>query len=717
MKKKLLKSMRVLLVAAGLCAGANAWGDPITNVNLTFDGTATFTNSAAISYTAGTGEVFSSLSGTVWANSSNTVGGAIENDTKLLRLSNGNITVALNGDAAGNKDIVTIEFDLAYGGAYTSSAYLNTFTIKDIEGNAIVTESYKTGTNTDNKISSSTMGVTQDYIYVKGGSTDFTKAVHFAFTFNYETQKISLTTTCSSATQTSGNFQIDMPAGTKAVGSFYLSNAKTYPDRGLLFDNLVIQTTVGDYSSSKTITYAYEDEEGNDISELLLANGGIAAASPNVNETYTPTYPTTVTSDDYTTDFTYTSGGDAFTVTDDATITLVYTKSAHPTTSVTLQRKTGDDLISSTVMSESYLVGKPITYPVNEYVLYQGKLYSTPAVGDPYYKKTVAAAATLIDSYTATSIENVVYYSEAEDITGMSTSETGNIPRRLSCGKGGYSTENDIVLTSLPAGAYKLTTVIYKNNSGSMTVDFVYGDGDDDKLTFTQSGSTNGSTYSGEFTITETADIKLKAGTSAVNCLDFIFIQKTSETVNFTLGADAGESYKSYVTTTATDFAATGVIAYIATKANTTAGTVTLTTIDQAPANTPVLLKGTKGGTAEIATTTDDVAAIGTNYLVAANGSTSIGASDAKYVLAYNDKWEFRHYNGTLSAGKVYLDLSALGARATTFNFVFDDVAAGISTVQGETNDANGFYNLNGQRVNQAAKGLYIMNGKKVIIK
>ena len=29
----------------------------------------------------------------------------------------------------------------------------------------------------------------------------------------------------------------------------------------------------------------------------------------------------------------------------------------------------------------------------------------------------------------------------------------------------------------------------------------------------------------------------------------------------------------------------------------------------------------------------------------------------------------------------------------------------------------NGVYNLNGQRVNQPTKGLYIVNGRKVVIK
>ena len=266
----------------------------------------------------------------------------------------------------------------------------------------------------------------------------------------------------------------------------------------------------------------------------------------------------------------------------------------------------------------------------------------------------------------------------------------------------------------MPAGTYKLIVGIHHyDNNANVTVHFTLGD---NNIDVNKSATNVSETTTGEYSISADEDLVV-TGIDGCGLLDYVIVQKTSETVDFTLGAEAGDSYKSYVTTDKTDFAATGVTAYIAKAADTTNGTVTLSTIDQAPANTPVLLKGTKGGTAEIATTTDEVAAISTNYLKAADGSTAISSSDAKYVLAYNDKWEFRHYNGTLSAGKVYLDLSELGEAAASLNFIFEDETNGISTVQSEGNTTNAYYNLSGQRVNQPTKGLYIVNGKKVIIK
>lgn len=68
----------------------------------------------------------------------------------------------------------------------------------------------------------------------------------------------------------------------------------------------------------------------------------------------------------------------------------------------------------------------------------------------------------------------------------------------------------------------------------------------------------------------------------------------------------------------------------------------------------------------------------------------------------------------TIPAGKAFLMLGAATARELTI--VFGDETTGISNLNAETG-AEGIYNLNGQRVNAPSKGLYIVNGKKVVKK
>lgn len=200
------------------------------------------------------------------------------------------------------------------------------FKIVDANGTAVVTEKYNVQQGI---MGESTMGVTLDDIYKPSNTPDWSKKVTYTFTFNYETQKIHLTTACSGAKNTSNNFEIDMPLGTAAIASFYIKGDKVAAERGCLFDNLLITTKEGDYASSKTITYAYKDQDDNDITAIVTANGGLTSATPDAGSTYTPEYPASFTDCEWAYDYAYVSGGDAFTVTEDRTITLIYNKTTH----------------------------------------------------------------------------------------------------------------------------------------------------------------------------------------------------------------------------------------------------------------------------------------------------------------------------------------------------------------------------------------------------
>lgn len=70
--------------------------------------------------------------------------------------------------------------------------------------------------------------------------------------------------------------------------------------------------------------------------------------------------------------------------------------------------------------------------------------------------------------------------------------------------------------------------------------------------------------------------------------------------------------------------------------------------------------------------------------------------------------------NSSMKSLRCYFTVPA-GAQARSFTI--DEEATGINAVNGERLMVNGYYNLNGQRVDQPTKGLYIVNGRKVIIK
>ena len=156
-----------------------------------------------------------------------------------------------------------------------------------------------------------------------------------------------------------------------------------------------------------------------------------------------------------------------------------------------------------------------------------------------------------------------------------------------------------------------------------------------------------------------------------------------------------------------------GASAYYATdKGN---GSATANAMTNPAANVPMLIKGDAGKTYSFA-----VAASGTthsdNAFKAGTGSALASTTDGKYNYILNGNAFFAANDKTVAEGKAYLQLSAAASsRALVFA---DDEATGIEAVDNMpfAND-HSVYNLNGQRVNTPQKGLYIVNGRKVVLK
>ncbi|MBO7068165.1 MAG: hypothetical protein J6W52_05745 [Bacteroidaceae bacterium] len=131
----------------------------------------------------------------------------------------------------------------------------------------------------------------------------------------------------------------------------------------------------------------------------------------------------------------------------------------------------------------------------------------------------------------------------------------------------------------------------------------------------------------------------------------------------------------------------------------------------------PVVLKGAAGIYSFVPTT--GATKVEGNVL---QGAAEDIAATGKYILAKPADKPAGFYlanEGTIKAGKAYLELdSETGPLVNAFLFTEDD-ATGISTIEnGElTIDNAAIYNLAGQRISKAQKGIYIVNGKKVAIK
>ena len=153
-------------------------------------------------------------------------------------------------------------------------------------------------------------------------------------------------------------------------------------------------------------------------------------------------------------------------------------------------------------------------------------------------------------------------------------------------------------------------------------------------------------------------------------------------------------------------------------KVSATATEATLTPLTVIRAGEPVVIYKDVDAATEVtftATSADASDVTGNELHVSA---TDVTADGTQYVLAKPDGKEIGFYKAasgtTIAAGKAYL-VSPSGAPCFVFNF--DGSATGIEAVEAAKSFDGAFYNLAGQRVSQPTRGLYIVNGKKVVIK
>lgn len=92
--------------------------------------------------------------------------------------------------------------------------------------------------------------------------------------------------------------------------------------------------------------------------------------------------------------------------------------------------------------------------------------------------------------------------------------------------------------------------------------------------------------------------------------------------------------------------------------------------------------------------------------------TTDIAAGD--YFISDNELYKSTGAT-TIAGTRAYIKAKTAGARLV--NFAIDGVTTGIEGIKAADMENGNVYNLNGQRVVKAQKGLFIINGKKVVVK
>ena len=354
-----------------------------------------------------------------------------------------------------------------------------------------------------------------------------------------------------------------------------------------------------------------------------------------------------------------------------------------------------------------------------------------------------ATTATTAGYYTVgTSAKDVLFFSDFSDYYSVPANQTMKLHFKNYSLKGGYYQNWVAVLTNNK----KRTEVGYseylvlrndnygwgtKYSGGTLTSNFDWGkfmdemDGSDVVMSVARSGAT--------FTVY--ADITASDGTTK-RYEQFVGTCDANEELYFFLTTELGylsiqsletkavtaAGWATYCSPYALDLEhATGLTdAYFVTGGE--GGVLTKTSVKggTVPANTGLLLKADEGAVSMpiVGTSTTDVSA---NKLIGKTAAYNLAANDG-YVLMATGTYNLGFYKNanafTVGANTAYLPANFAGVAGAREFFSLDDDATAISETKSQQPMVNGlFFDLQGRKVAQPQKGLYIVNGKKVVMK
>jgi len=351
-----------------------------------------------------------------------------------------------------------------------------------------------------------------------------------------------------------------------------------------------------------------------------------------------------------------------------------------------------------------------------------GKWYSTAANGSyPSYGVDFTESTTKTVKYSE---EDIAYFFEVNDFTAPNGFVAGAAyPDRFSNGNGARLGAARYAYSEPLEGGIYTITMWGRNQAGSSeaNIQLIARDVDgneSDAVVFGENwaAGAQGAKVVEGVVIPVGSSLEVKNTSDEYNSnleMDYVILVKTGEAPAVTKSVTLGESgLVTFASKNDLDFTGVeGLTAYIAPE-GIAEGKIVLTEAKQVKGGQGMVLVGTANQTYSVPVTVG-VAAPATNYLVGVTEDKDMTDVEA-YILATDGK--FHPVNGgTLKAGKAYLNIAPTAANS--ISVVFGDEATGIETVKSETVLNGDIFNLRGQRVAAPHKGLYIMQGKKVVVK
>ena len=321
--------------------------------------------------------------------------------------------------------------------------------------------------------------------------------------------------------------------------------------------------------------------------------------------------------------------------------------------------------------------------------------------------------------------KDVVFFKEAESVSGNNTQysngATGVVTAQNKRNRG-------IRVGVLKAGKYIFEGAITKNNTRSLVIrEFV--EGTNEEIQASQIFATlSYATQSVEFSLDKETDLIINGAnaydyknnkdtekTNQSEDFDYVVVKASLPATATVSVSDAG--YATYATTNNIVVPDNNDVKVMTVTVNEGNSTIRLHEIPAKtviPANTGILVKA-PAGNCNFVVTSDEGKELENNSLVAAKEAVTSDGATFFALTKMDTKVGFAVVNNgvKIPAGKAYLKVPA----ATTAKFFsLDGEATGINSVK--TAKADGaYYTLEGVKTTKPVKGLYIHNGKKIVVK
>lgn len=330
------------------------------------------------------------------------------------------------------------------------------------------------------------------------------------------------------------------------------------------------------------------------------------------------------------------------------------------------------------------------------------------------FNGSVNAHKDAVTSVKYNEYKGTAYFVEAENAINKAKVENANYSSGAAMR--GFNTNMDL-FTVPETAVYRLSYAVCSNNVNEPRQFFVSA-GDEEIVNKDVNWSVNKVTTDGTMTeaaMTFNEGTVIKAKGSDTNIiLDYILLEKvTSEDV-----AVSSVKFATYVPVINV-VAPANVKVYTA-KVNEAKSAVVLTEIPAGSViakDTPVLV-GAEEGSYNFAASAEEATTVADNDLKVATADTKGDGSTIYALVEQDGKTVFAPLKKgvPVSLGHAYLELPAASA-ARFYSIQFGGETTGINEVNAAAKADGAYYTLQGVKTSKAAKGIYIHNGKKVVIK